>query len=42
METGARVRAEQADNAISAHIGQLEDRLERRPLPPVSAMPPPV
>ena len=42
LETGARVRAEQADNAIAAHMGQLEDRLERRPVPPVSAMPPAV
>jgi hypothetical protein len=28
-----RQRSEQSDNTVAAHIGQLEDRIERRPLP---------
>lgn len=32
FETAARTRAEQTDNTIAAHIGQLEDRFDRRPI----------
>ena len=31
FETATRQRAEQTENSLAAHIGQLEDRLERRP-----------
>jgi ABC-type multidrug transport system fused ATPase/permease subunit len=30
LESAQKVRAEQLDNTLAAHIGQLEDRLERR------------
>lgn len=30
LEEALRLRAEQADNTLAAHIGQLEDRLDRR------------
>ncbi|MET3440050.1 putative integral membrane protein [Variovorax paradoxus] len=33
VETVVRQRSEQSDNTVAAHIGQLEDRIERRPLP---------
>lgn len=42
VEAAARQRAEQSENTIAAHIGQLEDRLERRPVPSPAAMPPAV
>ncbi|HET7835821.1 MULTISPECIES: LapA family protein [Variovorax] len=42
VEAAARQRAEQSENSIAAHIGQLEDRLERRPVATPSAMPPAV
>lgn len=42
VEAAARQRAEQSENTIAAHIGQLEDRLERRPVATPSAMPPAV
>ncbi|MDM0031058.1 LapA family protein [Variovorax sp. J22P271] len=42
VETAARQRADQSENTIAAHIGQLEDRLERRPAPTPAAMPPAV
>jgi uncharacterized integral membrane protein len=42
VETAARQRADQSENTIAAHIGQLEDRLERRPAPAPAAMPPAV
>ncbi|MGJ7603688.1 LapA family protein [Variovorax sp. LT1R20] len=32
LETAVRVRSEQTDNTLAAHIGQLEDRIERRPV----------
>ena len=31
LETALRQRVEQSDHTVAAHIGQLEDRLERRP-----------
>lgn len=40
LEAAVRQRADQTDNTMAAHIGQLEDRLERRPL--AAGMPPPV
>lgn len=44
FETSARSRAEQTENSIAAHIGQLEDRFERRTAPPpvTVGMPPAV
>jgi hypothetical protein len=44
FETTARSRAEQTENSIAAHIGQLEDRFDRRAAPPSVAvgMPPAV
>jgi len=33
VENVIRQRSEQSDNIVAAHIGQLEDRIERRPLP---------
>jgi hypothetical protein len=43
FETTARSRAEQTENSIAAHIGQLEDRFDRRAPPPVAVgMPPAV
>ena len=35
LETAIRLRSDQTDNTVAAHIGQLEDRIERRPLSPV-------
>ena len=32
-ESVIRQRSEQSDNTVAAHIGQLEDRIERKPLP---------
>ncbi len=40
LEAAIRQRAEQTDNTVAAHIGQLEDRFERRPV--AAGMPPPV
>jgi hypothetical protein len=31
LETAIRVRSDQTDNTLAAHIGQLEDRFDRRP-----------
>ena len=44
FESTARSRAEQTENSIAAHIGQLEDRFERRAAPPpiTVGMPPAV
>ena len=42
FEAAAKQRAEQSENTIAAHMGQLEDRLERRPVPSPAAMPPAV
>ena len=42
FEVAARQRAEQSENTIAAHMGQLEDRLERRPVHSPAAMPPAV
>jgi len=33
LETAIRLRSDQTDNTMAAHIGQLEDRIERRPVP---------
>jgi len=33
LETAIRLRSDQTDNTVAAHIGQLEDRIERRPVP---------
>jgi Na+-transporting methylmalonyl-CoA/oxaloacetate decarboxylase gamma subunit len=33
LESAVRLRSEQTDNTMAAHIGQLEDRIERRPPP---------
>jgi hypothetical protein len=33
LESAVRLRSDQTDNTVAAHIGQLEDRIERRPLP---------
>ena len=32
LEAALRQRAEQTDNTLAAHVGQLEDRLDRRPV----------
>ena len=47
LETMIKVRSDQTDNSLAAHIGQLEDRFDRRPpattaAAPVGGMPPPV
>jgi len=44
VESAARLRAEQTEQSIAAHMGQLEDRLERRAAvqAPTAAMPPAV
>ncbi|MDM0016834.1 LapA family protein [Variovorax saccharolyticus] len=43
LEAAARSRADQTDNTIAAHIGQLEDRFDRRPAVPAAVgMPPAV
>ena len=43
LEASARSRAEQTDNSIAAHIGQLEDRFDRRSaVPSAVGMPPAV
>jgi Na+-transporting methylmalonyl-CoA/oxaloacetate decarboxylase gamma subunit len=33
LEAAVRLRSDQTDNTVAAHIGQLEDRIERRPIP---------
>jgi len=33
LENAVQLRSDQTDNTVAAHIGQLEDRIERRPLP---------
>ncbi|MDM0112551.1 LapA family protein [Variovorax sp. J22R133] len=33
LESAIRARADQSDNTTAAHIGQLEDRIERRGIP---------
>jgi uncharacterized integral membrane protein len=40
LEAAVRHRADQTDSTLAAHIGQLEDRFERRPTS--AGMPPPV
>ena len=40
LEASIRQRADQTDNTVAAHIGQLEDRFERRPVS--AGMPPAV
>lgn len=43
LQQAVLARVNQVDNTIAAHIGQLEDRLERRPLPVATTVvtPPP-
>ncbi|WP_447775592.1 LapA family protein [Variovorax boronicumulans] len=33
LERAVKLRSDQTDNTVAAHIGQLEDRIERRPVP---------
>ena len=33
LERAVKARSDQTDNTVAAHIGQLEDRIERRPVP---------
>lgn len=33
LESAVKLRSDQTDNTVAAHIGQLEDRIERRPMP---------
>jgi hypothetical protein len=48
LETMIKLRSDQTDNTLAAHIGQLEDRFDRRPATstvassPAVGMPPPV
>ncbi|MEJ7686500.1 MAG: LapA family protein [Variovorax sp.] len=42
MEVAIRKRSDQTDNTLAAHIGQLEDRFDRRPSAPLAGMPPAV
>ncbi len=45
LETMIKVRSDQTDNTLAAHIGQLEDRFDRRSpavVTPGGGMPPPV
>jgi hypothetical protein len=42
LETAIKMRSDQSDNTIAAHIGQLEDRFERRASVPPAGMPPAV
>ena len=42
LEEAIRVRSEQSDHTLAAHIGQLEDRFERRPAPEPTGLPPAV
>lgn len=45
LETMIKVRSDQTDNTLAAHIGQLEDRFDRRSsavAAPGGGMPPPV
>lgn len=39
LESSVRLRSDQTDNTVAAHIGQLEDRIERRPPPPLDIDP---
>ncbi|MEO5736179.1 MAG: LapA family protein [Variovorax sp.] len=40
LEATLRLRADQSDNTTAAHVGQLEDRFERRPTPPLGEVVP--
>ena len=42
LEVAMKVRSEQLDNTLAAHIGQLEDRLDRRSSSAAAGMPPAV
>lgn len=42
LETAIRLRSDQSDNTLAAHIGQLEDRFDRRSSVSAAGMPPPV
>jgi uncharacterized integral membrane protein len=43
LETAIRLRSDQTDNTLAAHIGQLEDRFDRRgPIVTPAGMPPAV
>ena len=39
LESAVRLRSDQSDNTLAAHIGQLEDRIERRPSLPADIEP---
>jgi type III secretory pathway component EscR len=41
LEAAIRLRADQTDNTVAAHLGQLEDRFERRPTISSAAVMPP-
>jgi hypothetical protein len=40
LETALRLRSDQSDNTMAAHIGQLEDRMEKSPLPASAGLEP--
>ncbi len=42
LEVAIRKRSDQTDNTLAAHIGQLEDRFDRRSPVPPAGMPPAV
>jgi uncharacterized membrane protein YgaE (UPF0421/DUF939 family) len=42
LETAIKVRSDQSDNTLAAHIGQLEDRFDRRSSASAAGMPPAV
>ena len=42
LETALKVRSDQLDNTLAAHIGQLEDRLDRRSAAAAAGLPPAV
>jgi len=42
LESAVKLRSDQTDNTIAAHIGQLEDRFDRRALETPTGMPPAV
>jgi uncharacterized membrane protein YgaE (UPF0421/DUF939 family) len=42
LETAIKLRSDQTDNTLAAHIGQLEDRFDRRSAGSAAGMPPAV
>jgi mannitol-specific phosphotransferase system IIBC component len=42
LETAIKLRSDQSDNTLAAHIGQLEDRFDRRSGASAAGMPPAV